>query len=110
MEVVINKSFGGFSVSNEALQQFIAMKGIKIVEEKNELNWPVDETGKIWTTYSLKEYRCDPDLVAIVREQGKEASGHCANLKIVEIPSDVHWYVEEYDGLESIHEEHRIWS
>jgi len=31
-------------------------------------------------------------------------------LKIIEIPEDVDWEVDEYDGLETIHEKHRSWS
>jgi len=27
----------------------------------------------------------------------------------VEVPDDVDWYVEEYDGLEHIAERHRTW-
>ena len=31
-------------------------------------------------------------------------------LKILEIPDDVKWYIHESDsGVESIHEEHRVW-
>ena len=33
-----------------------------------------------------------------------------AQLKIVEIPDDVKWIVEEYDGIELIAEVHRTWS
>jgi hypothetical protein len=54
--------------------------------------------------------RDDPDLIAVVRELGDEASGRFASLKIVEIPADVEWKIEEYDGLEWIAEKHRTWS
>ncbi len=32
-----------------------------------------------------------------------------AKLKVVEIPDDVDWEVENYDGIEWIAEKHRIW-
>ena len=38
------------------------------------------------------------------------ANGNHANLKIVEIPGDVKWHVEEYDGNEWVAEDHRTWS
>lgn len=38
------------------------------------------------------------------------AYGDCADLKIVEIPDDVEWVIEEYDGIEYVSEVHRTWS
>ncbi len=54
--------------------------------------------------------RDDPILVQVVRELGTEASGRHAELKVVEIPADVEWTIEEYDGLEWVAEKHRTWS
>ena len=64
--------------------------------------------------YSLKDkYKCKsrahPDLIKVVKELGKEANGQCAKLKIVEIPDGINWIIDEYDGTESIQEEHRSW-
>ncbi len=53
--------------------------------------------------------RDDPVLVQVVRELGSEASGRHAELKVVEIPADVEWTIEEYDGLEWVAEKHRTW-
>lgn len=53
--------------------------------------------------------RDDPDLIKVVRELGKEANGHCAKLKIINIPKDIEYTIEEYDGLEHIAEKHRTW-
>lgn len=54
--------------------------------------------------------RDDPLLVECVEELGVEKSSgaHCT-LEIVEIPDDVKWHVEEYDGNEHIAEDHRTW-
>jgi hypothetical protein len=54
--------------------------------------------------------RDDPALVQIVEELGNEASSHHAKLKVVEIPDDINWVIEEYDGSETIAEEHQTWS
>jgi hypothetical protein len=54
--------------------------------------------------------RNDPDLVKCIEELGEKANGKCAELKIVKIPNNVKWEIDEYDGLESIHEVHRSWS
>jgi len=51
-----------------------------------------------------KILRNDINLVAAVEELKPK------NLKIVEIPDDVDWYIHESDsGFESIHESHRSW-
>lgn len=53
--------------------------------------------------------RDDPDLVAVVEEMGNRANGRHAELKVVDIPDNVNWYIEEYDGCEWVAERHRTW-
>jgi hypothetical protein len=53
--------------------------------------------------------RDDPVLVQVVEELGNDASDKYADLKVVEIPADVDWLIEEYDGMEWIAEKHRTW-
>ena len=53
--------------------------------------------------------RNDPILVQVVEELGEEANGKHATLKVVEIPDDIEWYIEEYDGCERVAEKHRTW-
>lgn len=79
-----------------------------------------DEISKVcneefcYTSYSFDkdEDRTDPDLIAVIKELGKAASGSCASLYIVKIPDEIPngWYIDEYDGMESIEENHRSWS
>ena len=83
MKIVINACYGGFGLSKEALKK---------------LN--MDE-------YKIK--RNDPLLIKIIEELGEKANGNYANLKIIEIPDDVEYEIEEYDGWEWISEKHRIW-
>ena len=40
---------------------------------------------------------------------GEHSWGPHAELLVVEIPDDVEWYIEEYDGREWIAERHRVW-
>jgi hypothetical protein len=54
--------------------------------------------------------RDDPYLVQVIQELGAVASGRHAELKVVEIPSDVDWQISEYDGNEWVAEKHRTWS
>jgi hypothetical protein len=92
-KVVINTCFGGFSLSDKATELYAEQKGIV----------PVDVIP-----YDIP--RDDSTLVAIVEQLGDEANGRFARLKVVEIPADVQWVVQEYDGVEWVAEKHRTWS
>lgn len=104
MKVVINKCYGGFGLSKEACQLYAERKGLKL-GEWNE-SWSFYEGGDF---YDRQINRGDPVLVQIVEELGDKANGNFADLQIVEIPDDVEWTVEDYDGKEWIAEAHRTW-
>lgn len=90
MKIVINKCYGGFSLSKKAAKKL--------------------ECGPY--DFNSKDLRSDPRLVEVVEklyEKGKDPSGDSAALKVVEIPDDVEWKIDDYDGCESIHEVHRVW-
>ena len=53
--------------------------------------------------------RDDAALVQVVEELGDAANGRHASLEVVEIPDDVQWQIEEYDGREWVAESHRTW-
>jgi hypothetical protein len=63
--------------------------------------------GKHW--YDKDINRDDPVLVALVKELGKAAAGEHARLKVVRIPANVDWQIDDYDGKEWISERHRTW-
>ena len=54
--------------------------------------------------------RDDPFLCKVVDDLGAEANGKFADLKVVDIPADVEWEIQEYDGNEWVAEKHRTWS
>ena len=90
MKVVINSCYGGFSLSEKALARYneLANKNVQ---------------------YYFDIERNDPFLVQVVEELGAEANDIYSLLKIINIPDDIAWYIHEYDGLESVHEQHRSW-
>lgn len=45
----------------------------------------------------------------MVEEDPEGTAGRYAELKVVEIPDDVKWTIEEYDGWEHVAEKHRVW-
>jgi hypothetical protein len=53
--------------------------------------------------------RDDPFLVQTVLELGERANGRHSELRVVEVPGDVDWVIEEYDGKEWVAESHRTW-
>ena len=91
MKIVNNKCYGGFGLSKEA-------------DEYLGLAW--DGHGYAYRYYGN---RADHKLVECVETLGDIANGSCAKLKVVEIPDDVEWEIEEYDGIEWVAEVHRTW-
>ena len=70
------------------------------------------EYNDLYKKHSIYEKdidRTDIDLVAVVEELGEAANGSCAKLSIIEIPQNVEYEIEEYDGIEHIAEKHRTW-
>jgi hypothetical protein len=54
--------------------------------------------------------RTDLILIQVVEELKEEANNKCSELKVIEIPDDVEYEIDEYDGIEHIAEKHRSWS
>ena len=97
MQVVINtKQFGSFSISEKAID-FIRKK-IKGKDNKNSIY-----------TYSFNDDRSNYLLIEAVSKLKDKANGLYSELKIVEIPDDVEWILQDYDGVEWIAEKHRTW-
>lgn len=97
MKVVINRCYGGFSVSEEVYKEL----GIE---------W--DGYGYLTDTefdVHDEKNRTNPRFVAAIEKLGEAANGRCARLKVVEVPDDVEWYIDDYDGVESVCEVHRRW-
>jgi hypothetical protein len=91
MKIVINTCHGGFGLSKTALALFNERAGAIVTNEDD-----------------IK--RNNPILVEIVEQIGETANGGFAKLKVVKIPDDVQWQIEEYDGVEWVAETHRIWN
>jgi hypothetical protein len=80
-------------------------------EECKKPNGPGRFTASNALYFSVDDIpRDDPTLIHVIEELGKAANGPFAELKIVEIPENVEWEIDDYDGMESIHECHRSWS
>lgn len=77
MKIVVNKCFGGASLSNEAAKKLNMDK--------------------------YRFFRTDSKLIKMVEEDSEAVSGSSAKLRVVEVPDEAtDWELNEYDGIESI--------
>lgn len=132
MKIVINKCYGGFGLSPEAIQKYFEKKGepLYIIQSfrnghrerpyvpSGYKNWwfstkPLLPDGTFDTSgiVNARDFsRNDPILVEVVEELGERANDKFSNLKVTEIPDDVHsWFIDDYDGMEHVAEMHRTW-
>ena len=116
-KIVINTSYGsnrdgGFCLSHKA---FLRLRELGQQEALQEVDrgayWPraarPDEPSLNQCGVLIP--RDDEKLVQVVMELGPEANGHCAELKIVEIPEEIRWEIERLAGVEHVSEVHRSW-
>ena len=113
MEIVINKCFGGFGISHDAMLRYAEIKGLVLAFKKSQygsyeyyLDKIMDNDHYFW--YGKIE-RTDPALIQVVKELGEKANGDYASLEVVKIPDGINYEIDEYDGIETIHESHRSW-
>ena len=92
-KVVINTCHGGFGLNAAAESKYRELAGIADPD-----------------FHSSVIPRDDAHLIAVVELMGRAAAGGCSELKIVDVPDDVNWCIEEYDGKEWVAERHRTWS
>lgn len=113
-KIVINSDYGGFGLSEDALREYGRRAELDLVEEGPDRHGfthfyrgSISE-GNYFSDRDI--LRDDPILVAVVEEMGEKSWSRYSNLKVVEIPDGVNWYIEEYDGREWVAERHRTWS
>jgi hypothetical protein len=88
-DIAINRCYGGFQLSDEALQLYQIYSS-----SSRDIDIPRD----------------DEHLVRVIRELGNRANASNSDIRVVQIPDDVEWTIEEYDGVEWVAEKHRTWS
>jgi len=87
-KIVINADYGGFGLSDAAEARYHDLSG-------KSLSWSTA--------------RDCPHLVQLVQELGSKANDEISVLKVVEIPNEIEWQIEEYDGMEWVSEIHKTW-
>ena len=129
IQVVINTKFGGFNLSDEVIEECIK-RGMKLTAWTEDGDYEDKDADFVeWETHSGdtkricgsrysccresdKAFRTHPTLLAAIRKVGvRKSSGRFCQLKIITIPfADTNgWHIDEYDGMESVEEDHRSW-
>lgn len=108
-KIAINKSWGGFGLSDVAFEALFSKKKIEFF--KDEAGQWFNSATKDWIDiYELMMNRADPDLISVLEQYKEKANGYSADIAIIEIPEDVDWVIYETDGREWVAERHRTWS
>lgn len=130
MKIILNKCYGGFDVSKEAYMLYAKKKGLNLYIYESEFKYgkfiykKTNDTS-IMNDYFIKDmgnnveisdkdykknllylnekYRQDPTLIEVVEELKDKASGRFGDLKVVEIPDNCYYKIDEYDGVETIY-------
>ena len=136
MKVILNKCYGGFDVSDKGYKLYAQKKHIPLYLYKGNYSTgyyekrsgamnnrfgfiyftkdfgdcfkPTDEDFKYSLSLSDK-HREDSTLIEVVEELGKEASGRFGDLVVVDIPDGMKYVIDDYDGIETLHEDVPVW-
>ena len=137
MKVILNKCYGGFGVSPKVYELYAKAIGKKAhfynlnvgqfsvycymktdeptffsscllkdygdIVQENEIDWAKE------SLHIDGSYREDKKLIEIVEKLGEEANSPFSNLKVVEIPDDIKYVIDDYDGIETLHEDVKTW-
>lgn len=138
MKVILNKCYGGFDVSDKGYKLYAKKKNIPLYVYKEDystrprrckkINDIINDTTQIsyftkdfgdcfepteedWK-YNLwldEKYREDAMLIEVVEELGEKANGRFGKLVVVEIPDGMKYVIDNYDGIETLHEDVPVW-
>lgn len=124
--VILNKCFGGFGVSKDAYELYAKKKGISVFHytyatddnRSFDFHFTKDFGDNVYISnedfkkYFLnldENFREDKTLIEVVEELGEKANTFYSNLKIVEIPDDLDYVIDNYDGIETLHQKVQEW-
>ena len=135
MKVILNKCYGGFSLSHEAYMLYAKKKGLTLypyaIDYATKTYYLTNNPENDYTVhYSIKnygdkisfkeacdknflwlnhKYRDDPILVEVVEELRDKANGRFADLKVVDIPDNMDYVINGYNGIETLHQKVQEW-
>lgn len=135
-KVILNKDYGGFGISKKGYELYVKKKGLDLYMYETEFMgkdfiYKKTDNDVLFTQYFTKDFgdnadisekdyrhynlnldeghREDPILIEVLEELKEEANGNYSNLKIVEIPDDLDYVIDNYDGIETLHQKVQEW-
>ena len=129
-KIILNKCYGGFELSRKAYELYAKKKGLELYTytmtiENNKCKYKYsdgsdffivcftkdfgnnveisEEDYEKYVLYLREEAREDKTLIEVVEELGEEASGKFGELKIVKIPDNAFFRIDNYDGIETLY-------
>ena len=92
-----NDQYGGFSFSSEAIEEY----------NRRKVPGASPQDEEYFQTHEIDRH--DPLMVQICSEMGPKANGMYARIEIEQIPISLanYYWIEEYDGLESVQIDHQ---
>ena len=136
-KVILNKCYGTFDVSYIAYKRYCEKKHLPLFVYKMSIDTGsiayekvkgLDKFIDAFTYYFTKDYgdrltelpkdnhlyldsenREDPVLIEVVEELGEKASSSFSDLVVVEIPDDLDYVIDNYDGIETLHQKVQEW-
>jgi hypothetical protein len=110
-KIVYNACYGGFSLSDEAIEMYLQLRGFPFEKEIDKYGYAHYVVQGWDDFYDRYLERSDPVLIEVVEKLGDRANGTCAKLCIEDIPKGTLYRIDEYDGYESIETQNDIeWS
>jgi len=102
MKFVVNTRYGGFGLSDKAIDRLIELglePGVERIDEESDSNYRY----RAYTS-QMCENRFHPLLVQVVEELGKEANSDASELHVAKVQTEylADMLIEEHDGQESV--------
>jgi len=97
-KIVYNRDYGGFGLSDKAIQRYSDLKGLTLLRNENG-TWDLP-TGQWFEDSDLDRH--DHALVQVVEELGEEANAEYSDLRIREVPDGSKYRIHDYDGAELV--------
>lgn len=112
-KIVYNSCYGGYGLSDAAIQRYAELKRLPIYKKRisgdyDYTSWYYTDRDESFSRDSIP--RNDPLLAQVVEELGAEAGDDYAELSIREVPDGSRYRIDDYDGRELvILESEEVW-
>lgn len=130
MRVVLNQCYGGFDLSQKALE-WLVDKGWKFTTF-NENDLPINPQAELlykpigstfgnipegnlainWWKYDQSDvpFRSNPEIISVVEELKEESFGRGSKLNVEEVDDDYFWEIKSHDGMESLYGKEKVYA